>query len=408
MAGDSLGMSDEDFLKAPMPEGDVAEEQQAAEPTETVDEEEAGEEGEGAAEESTEADEPATDADPDAASDDQDEEPAEADEPGAGTAPGKSAEEGKETGTEDKPAAVKDDKAGKEEAKPATDEAKPETPAIDYKAEYEKLMAPFKANGKDFTAKSVEDAKALMSMGANYSKKMQALKPHLKLVKSLEKAGLLSEEKISYMIDLMSNAPGAVNKLVKEAGIDPMDLDADKAGEYQAGNHSVSDTEMDLDEVMNDLNDSPKLGELITLVTKELDHASKEEIRKSPAILRVLDSHMNNGVYDKIMAELNHEITLGRLKNVPMLTAYQQIGDRMNKEGAFNHLGKGSSQPQKETPPAGRIVEPPKSVKADEDKLNAKRRAASSNRPVVANTGKQSKDFDVLAMTDADFEKMGI
>jgi hypothetical protein len=206
----------------------------------------------------------------------------------------------------------------------------------------------------------------------------------------------------------MSNAPGAVNKLVKEAGIDPMDIDAEKAGEYQAGNHAVTDAEMDLDEVMNDLSDSPKVGELITLVTKQLDLDSKKAIKKQPAILRVLDTHMNSGVYDVIMEELDRERTLGRLNGLSTLDAYKQIGDRIDAVGGFDHLfqKKTSAQTAPAAPP--KEVTPPKSVKPEDDKLRDKRRAASSNRPVVTGTASKPKEFDPLAMSDADFAKLGM
>jgi hypothetical protein len=407
---DALEMSDEDFLNAPMPTdapavAQVAEVEDESQHDATDDQNDGDNDAATGTDPDEAADPAAAKGDP--ASTDTTNPLAEADEPGAGTATGKSPE-GKEqkTGTEKTTSpAVTDDKAGKEEAKPAGTE-----PVIDYKVEYEKLLAPFKANGRDFTVKSVDDAKALMQMGANYSKKMQALKPNLKLLKTLESAGLLSQEKISYMIDLMGNAPGAVNKLIKESGIDPMDLDAEKAGEYKQATYDVSDAEMDLDEVMEDLKDSPKVGELITLVTKELDHASKSEIQKEPGILRVLDSHMNSGVYGVIMAELQNEVTLGRLKNVPMLKAYKQIGDAIQERGGFNHLFQGSTQEKKEIPAAPKVVEPPKSPKANDDTLNAKRRAASSNRPVVTNNSKTGpgKDFDPLNMSDADFAKLGI
>ena len=55
----------------------------------------------------------------------------------------------------------------------ATEEtASPETP-VDYKALYEQVTAPFKANGKTISIQSVEEATQLMQMGANYTKKMQ-------------------------------------------------------------------------------------------------------------------------------------------------------------------------------------------------------------------------------------------
>ena len=41
-----------------------------------------------------------------------------------------------------------------------------------------KLFAPFKANGRELKIESVEEAVALMQMGANYSKKMAGLINH--------------------------------------------------------------------------------------------------------------------------------------------------------------------------------------------------------------------------------------
>jgi hypothetical protein len=395
MMADSLAMSDEEFLKAPMPT-EVSAEQQTQEPVETDDEQSAADTP---AAVDTTADDAGTD---DAADNGTGDEPtdteqaASTDDADDGGTPAEAADQGQE------------DKGA--EADPKSDEVadKPETPAVDYKAEYEKLMATFKANGRDFNIKSVDDARSLMQMGANYSKKMAALKPNLKLMKSLENAGLLSEDKISYMIDLMRNAPGAVNKLVKDHNIDPMEVDVEKAGEYQAGNHEVSDTELELDDVMEDLRESPKVQELITLVTKQLDRASKDEIQKQPGLLRTLDSQMNNGIYDVILKEMNEASILGRLSNVPFLQAYQQIGNEIQARGGFDHLFEGSSPKQKETPPVRKVVEPPKSVKSSDEALKEKRRAASSNRPVVSTPSKPAKEFDPLAMSDEEFLKLGL
>lgn len=403
---DTLNMSDEDFLKAPMPT-DVPAAQTADQPTETDDD------SQSAADTAAAVDA----ADDDTGTDDQADngngaEPAHADEAqdtddadDAGTAAA-AADQGKEDkGAE---AAQSDEiaDAAKDDSKESKDSKEPA--AIDYKAEYDKLMATFKANGRDFSIKSVEDARALMQMGANYSKKMKALKPNLKLMKTLENAGLLSEDKINYVIDLMANKPGAVNKLVKDHGIDPIDVDAEKAGEYEAGNHTVSDTEVDLDEIMTDLQESPKFGDLISLVKTELDHASRKLIEQDPSLLRSLDHHMNVGIYDVIMEEFAAEQALGRLKNVPFLHAYKQIGDAIQARGGFNDLPALQKPAQQSaTPSVRKVVVPPKSVKADEGRLNEKRRAASSNRPVVT-TSSKAKEFDPLSMSDEDFAKLGM
>ena len=104
---------------------------------------------------------------------------------------------------------------------------------IDYKKEYERLTASFKANGKDISVANVDEAISLMQMGANYNKKMAALKPNLKLLKLLENNKLLDESKISYLIDLDKKNPEAITKLLKDSGIDPLDVDVNKESEYR-------------------------------------------------------------------------------------------------------------------------------------------------------------------------------
>ena len=153
-----------------------------------------------------------------------------------------------DTATETKTEATEE----KTEAEKQEEKAEKETQAVDYEAEYKRLLAPFKANGREIQVKSVDDAVALMQMGANYNKRMAALKPNLKMLKLLENNGLLSKEKISYLIDLEKKNPAAINKLVKDSGLDPMDLDAEKAGEYKPKIHSVDDREIDLDTVLDE------------------------------------------------------------------------------------------------------------------------------------------------------------
>ena len=69
--------------------------------------------------------------------------------------------------------------------------------SVDYEAFYKKVMAPFKANGKMITLRSPEEAIQLMQQGANFTKKMQAIAPHRKLLIMLENNGLLDESKIN-------------------------------------------------------------------------------------------------------------------------------------------------------------------------------------------------------------------
>ena len=115
-------------------------------------------------------------------------------------------------------------KAAKTEDEPVQEEAGP-AGEINYQAEYERLLTPFKANGRQMQVHSVDDAMQLMQMGANYNKKMAGLKPNLKLMKMLEKNDLLNEEKLSFLIDLQTKDPAAIARFIKDSEVDPLDID---------------------------------------------------------------------------------------------------------------------------------------------------------------------------------------
>ena len=301
------------------------------------------------------------------------------------------------------------DQAGDESVKEAdtTTEKQAETPdtpadnapALDYEAEYKRLLAPFKANGREISVKSVDDAVTLMQMGANYNKKMAALKPSLKLMKLLENNGLLSEEKISYLIDIEKKNPNAIQKLVKDSGIDPMDFDAEKAGEYKPKIHTVDDREIDLDTVLDEIQDTPTYNQTLQIVSKSWDGASKQVVANTPQLLKVINDHVANGIYNIISEEVERERVFGRLNGLSDIEAYRQVGDAIQARGGFNHLGNA----QAKTSQAPVVVQP-KPKKADDDKLNEKRRAASSTKP--ANTSQASNDdFNPLSLSDEEFAK---
>ena len=272
-----------------------------------------------------------------------------------------------------------------------------ETSQIDYKAKYEHLTQPFKANGKEIKVNSVEDAVELMQMGANYSKKMAALKPHLKLIKMLDKHGLMDESKLSYLIDLNGKNPEAIAKLVKDSGLDPMEMDENKADGYKPTSYKVDDREIELDNVLESIKDSPTYQRTISVVSNDWDKVSKEVIANTPQILSVLNAHMESGIYDIIQGELENERTFGRLQGLSDIEAYRYVGDRIQANGGFSHLAKGQQNQPKQN------VVSAKPMQVQDDKLKDKKRAAAPSKPAV--TTQVAKDFNPLALSDEEFAK---
>lgn len=279
-----------------------------------------------------------------------------------------------------------------------------EESAIDYKKEYEKLLAPFVANGKEIRVNNVADAVSLMQMGANYNKKMAALKPNLKLLKLLESNGLLSEERVGFLIDLEKKNPDAINKLIKESGIDPMDLDAEKANDYKPTVRTVDDKELELDAVLEEIQDTPSYSKTIQVVGKEWDAASKQTVANSPSILKIINNHMQSGVYDVIQEEIERERMFGRLQGLSDIEAYRQVGDAIQARNGFAHLNVNANGQWQQTSANPRVVQP-KPKKVDEEKLKEKRRAASTAKPTGSNP-KVAGDFNPLALSDEEFSKL--
>jgi hypothetical protein len=393
MSANILEMSDEDFLKA-SPESLV----QAVEP-EAQEEQEPQEEQQGAeqAESEEASDEGAQ------ASADEGEAPAEA-------------EEKEESNEEETTTADTKSPDGGVEGK-AVDASQAETKAeekteetqeksevkTDIEAEYNKLLAPFVANGREMQVKNVDEAITLMQMGANYNKKMAALKPSLKLLKLLETNGLADEEKISYLIDLANKDAGAINKLVKDSGIDPMDLSTEKADEYKPVRRSVNEKELELDAVLEEIQETPAYQRTLKVVGKEWDVQSRQIVADAPQLLKVINSHVQTGIYDMIIAEVERERMFGRLQGMTDIEAYRQVGDAIQARGGFDHLVAGASNQGQQANKA--VVVPPKPRQGDDSRLNDKRRAAAPTKPVVKSSA-SPKDFNPLAMSDEEFAKL--
>jgi hypothetical protein len=334
--------------------------------------------------------------------------------------------------TTDKPEdKVEDDKAAKAEAdkKPAKEELKKEDekPAekqepIDYKAAYEKVMAPFRANGKEVKLENIDEVVRLMQMGAHYTKKMQALQPNLKILKMLENQNLLDAKKLSFLIDIEKKNPEAIKKLIKDAGIDPMDLDMEKDSGYKAGDYQVPDEELRFVEVLEEIASEAPGKELVATIHKTWDRASKDAIFKDPEVLRVLTTQRENGVYSQIVAEVERRKILGNItQNTPFLTAYYQVGKELDEQGKLRPMVPQRSA-QGTVPVKEAQASATKEIPAQDQRRIVDQRAKPRHTGSTVTNGEKAKaaspatgmapkksgvdpEFNPLAMSDEDFLK---
>lgn len=307
-------------------------------------------------------------------------------------------EEAPQEAAEDESLQEKFDKARQAEEEAEEDKDKDiepeESTEIDYQAEYAKITAPFKANGKEIKVNSVDDAITLMKMGANYNKKMAGLKPNLKLMKMLSNNDLLDEEKLSYLIDLQNKNPEAITKFIKESGIDPMDIDTKKDTEYTPGTYTVNDKDIELDMVLEDIQDTPTFDKIIDVISNKWDESSKKVVLADPQLIKVINGHMEQGIYDQIAPIVESEKMLGRLTELSDLEAYKYVGDLLQKNGAF-------SPKTEAVAPNVPVKKKTNTRKSEDPKLKEKRKAASQPRGVPSTP----MNFNPLELSDEEFEQ---
>lgn len=304
-----------------------------------------------------------------------------------------------------------------EEKKPKDKQVKPETTVtdkkevktevttdIDYKAAYEKLTAPFKANGSELKIDNVDEAITLMQKGANYNAKMQALKPNLKIMKALDKAGLLNEDKINHLIDLARHDKNAITKLLADSKINPLDIDTEDAKDYVPGNHGVTDLEMRFNDVLAEIATTPTYDRTIKVISSEFDPKSKALLSESPDKIAVINNHMSTGLYDVVKREVTKQRLLGKISDsLSELEAYEQVGSMLYESGALTeYFGEKESQKPNQQQKTGTTNKPPVKKDSAQEEIKNRKKAVA---PTSAKKSAQAADFNPLGMSDDEFLK---
>lgn len=274
--------------------------------------------------------------------------------------------------------------------------------APNYQMMYESLTAPIKANGKDLVL-SPEELRQLAQKGANYTQKMQALAPHRKTLLMLEN-NKLDAERLSFLIDLNRKDPAAIQKFLKESGVNPLDIDTDAEPTYQGGNHTVTDEEANFQEALDSAKTTESGKAIITDIANQWDQASKELLFKQPGIIDTMVTQLDNGIYTRIVGEMDRQRMIG---NLPIgnswLQNYKDVGDQMVATGKFADLVAQQEQSSQTTPPvaaapvATRVIAPKPQVAP-----NAKAAAAAPSRAAAASA---KAVINPLEMNDDEFLK---
>lgn len=258
------------------------------------------------------------------------------------------------------------------------------------------LFSPFKANGKEMQIDNVGDARTLMQKGADYEKKMSALKPHRKILRMLQNNDLLDEDKLNRLIDLDKKDPNAITHLVKESGINPLTIDTEDPSSYKPSSHNVTDEEVQLADTFDEIRETSSFSKTLDIINNDLDAHSKSVLLKNPNDIKAINAQVANGTYEHVMNIVDRERTLGRLDGMADLEAYIYVGQKLQETSDSGN--------------ANRVTQDSNDVKATaakekEDKRKARMRSAAIPKKSISKK-QSSKDYDPLAMSDEEFEKL--
>ena len=273
---------------------------------------------------------------------------------------------------------------------------------VDYKAFYESVTKDFKAAGKVMPGVKDPDKfiKALQ-MATDYALKTAALKPVLKKAKMLED---VTDEEFSEMLDFRKRNPEVIKKALKEAKLDPLDLDLEDI-QYTPQSKIMSDADYEFKETIEKLSqeDAVAFQRTQNIVLNELDSTSKSTVLSNPHILSALQSEVASGRFEKIQAQALQLKAFGGYNNVPDIELYSYIASEMDKQalqkqGVQNNLTAGEVNS-----PVTNTVQTKPSVSVVDPELEDKRARAGiqikPTTPVV-------KKYDPTKLSDDEFMKL--
>jgi hypothetical protein len=380
-----MGMSDEEFLNQDFSEVDASVQETSIEQSEEAEAETIEEEASTSLDESGD-DEGQLDEE-EGTEEDSDEEVSEA-------ADERSSDEPEETDEEETDDVDSDESTEDKDG----DVENTDEPSVDtYKSQIDELFAPIKANGKEVKINDIEEARKFIRMGMGFNKKMEALKPARLLQQKMKEHGLLEEGKLDFLIALDKKTPEAIAQLLKDSKIDPLSIDMESDSSYQPETYSGGEDKLALDDVISELEQSDHISDITNLVATKWGDSSRNILRQQPGLLKIIESHMNVGIYDSIMERVEKAQMLSEYKGLSDIEVYGQVAEVMNQEGQFAHLSKAKEEEHK---PAPVIKAPARKPKTDPNVKRKKATAVTKSSPTP-----KKPEPDYLNMSDDDFLK---
>lgn len=192
--------------------------------------------------------------------------------------------------------------------------------------EFHKLVtSEFRANGSTMQLSDPKDIVRAMQMGLNYQKKMQAIKPHLHILKTLEQQGLLQDDRIKFAIDLLNHNPSAISQLIKDSNIDTYELPDVEETPYVPKSQLIDNQQLVFNDTIEELN-GYNHGKTILNQVQQWDDKSTTELYENPQLLITLAQQGETGLYQDTMSIIARDRALGKIpESMSDIDAYDTV-----------------------------------------------------------------------------------
>lgn len=234
-----------------------------------------------------------------------------------------------------------------------------------------------KAKGTELEV-GIEDLLAAYPRVVDYTQKMQAIAEYRRKNEMLAQNGITDED-LSILIDAKKGDKAAIAKLIKQAEVDPMDIDVEEL-DYKPKDYGVDPKIFELKDIEERIKDDPEYPTTYNIVTQEWDEASRRKFSEEPSLIEQLHIDVKNGTYAKVAPEA--------------LKLKIQDGGRMSDMDYYIAAGQAILQAEQSQ------TEPPAQTTAP---VKAKKRAAAAP---ATKKSVEAPPVDVMELSDEEFDKM--
>lgn len=262
------------------------------------------------------------------------------------------------------------------------------------------LTRPFRARKQEIQITDPNEAIKLMQQGVDYYHKMQMMKPHQKVIRTLESKGLLDANKINFMVDLMEGNPEAVAQFLKEKEIDTYNLPDVEEQPHKANNYIPSEKAVVFEEKVTEIAERPEGSALLETI-KSWGNEAVAEIYEHPRLLDAFMSHIDTGLYQDTMSILERERVLGNIdgSNQSMMGLYDQIATMLLGQNPTKYQPKSLNNP---VVVGTNYQQPQQQIQQNSAKQQAQIPTGSQTRQSPVITPEM-----IANMSDEDFAKLG-